>query len=172
MSSFIIYFQFKSKCSEFSRLQFVILHTKMFESAPTHGEDCTCILLVTLTNFSDEWVGSDAANRWATNIVRAAVSKTYQKLEGDLVQVIPLNSTVAGKRFKLKFVGVPELLIADIVMPAFQKLGQVKKVSSEEEMARGRPETARRRAQAIGDVDKVSTFMENSWTCEDQAEAT
>ena len=130
----------------------------MFESAPTHGEDCTCILLVTVTNFSGEWVGSDAANWWATNIVRTAVSETDQKSEGDLVQVISLNSTVAGKRFKLTFVGVPEFLIADIVMPAFQKLGQVTKVSSEEEMACGRPENAGRRAQAIGDVDKSIHF--------------
>ena len=89
-------FQFKCKCSEVCRLQFVILHTNMFESAPTHGEDCTLILLVTVTNFSDEWVGSDAANRWATNIVRTAVSETDQKWEGDLVQVIPLNSTIVG----------------------------------------------------------------------------
>ena len=111
----------------------------MFEAAPIHGEDCACILLVTVTDFSDERVGSDAANWWATNIVRTAVSETDQKWEGDLVQVIPLNSTVAGKRFKLKFVGVPELSIADIVLPAFQKLGQVKHVSSEEEMERGRP---------------------------------
>ena len=99
----------------------------MFESSPTHGEDCTCILLVIVTNFSDEWVGSDAANRWATNIVRTAVSETYQQWEGYLVQVIPLNSTAAGNRLKLKIVGVPELLIADIAMPAFQKLGQLKK---------------------------------------------
>ena len=87
--------------------------------------------------------------------------QAIKKWEGDRVRIIPLNSTVAGKRFKLKFVGVPELLIADIVMPVLQKLGQVKKVSSEEEMARGRPAIARRRAQAIGDVDKVSTCMEH-----------
>ena len=91
MSSWILSFQFKCKCSELCRLQFVILHTQMFESASIHGEDCTCILLVTVTNFSDEWVGSDAANRWATNIVRTAVSETDQEREGDLVQVIPLN---------------------------------------------------------------------------------
>ena len=144
----------------------------MFEAAPTHGEDCSCTLLVTVVGISDDWVCSDAASSWATNIFRTAVSESYQKWEGDLVQVIQLHSTDAGKRFKLKFVGVPELLIADTVMPAFAKLCQVQKVSTEEEMAHRRPETARRRAQAIGDVNKVSTFMVNSSTCEEMAEAT
>ena len=75
--------QSKCKCSGLCRLQFVIFHTNMFEAAPTHGEDCSCILLVTATHFTDDWVGSDPANRCATNIVRKPVSERDQTWEGD-----------------------------------------------------------------------------------------
>ena len=132
----------------------------MYEAAPTHGEDCSCTLLVTVAGFSDEWVDSDAAKKWATTIVQKAVNESYHTWEGDLSQVVPLNFTVAGKRFKLKFVGVPEALIADVVMPAFKRLGPVNRFSTEEELAQRRPDSVKRRAQTIGDVDKVQSFME------------
>ena len=132
----------------------------MYEAAPTHGEDRSCTLLVTVAGFSDKWVDSDAAKKWATTIVRKAVSESYHTWEGDLSQVVPLNFTVAGKRSKLKFVGVPEALIADVVMPALKRLCPVKRLSTEEELAQRRPDSSRRRAQAIGDVDKAQSFME------------
>ena len=122
--------------------------------------------------FADEWVDLDAAKKWATTIVRKAVSESDHIWEGDLSQVVPLNFTVAGKRFKLKFVGVPEALIADVVMPAFKRLGPVKRLSTEEELAQRRPGSARSRAQAIGDVDKVQFSWKDSWRCEATAEAT
>ena len=77
-----------------------------------------------------------------------------------LLHAIPLNSTVAGKRFKLKFEGVPELLISEMILPALEKLGQVRRVSTEEDLAHNKPEARQRRAQAIGDFGKVSTFQE------------
>ena len=95
----------------------------MMEAAPTRGQDCCCTLLVTVLGFADDWIGSDTATKWATDIFRKAVSESYHKWEDDLLHVIPLNSTVAGKSFKLKFEGVPELLISEIVLPAFEKLG-------------------------------------------------
>ena len=130
-------------------------------------------MLVTVVGFADDWVGSDTATKWATNIVRKAVSESYHTWEGDLLHVIPLNSTVAGKRFKLKFEGVPELLISDIVLPAFEKLGQVRRVSTEEDMAhkkRPKIEDGVHRPSVMSVKSPLS--WNNSSRCEAMAEAT
>ena len=144
----------------------------MMEAAPTRGMDWSCTLLVTVVGFADDWVASDTATEWATNIVRKAVRESDHNWEGDLLHAIPLNSTVAGKRFKLKFVGVPELLIAEIVMPAFEKLGQVKKVSIEEDRHTEGPKAQEGVHRLSVMSIKSPLSWKNSSTCEAMAEAT
>ena len=101
----------------------------MDSSAPTDRDEHFCLLIVTVMNHCDEWITRKEAFKWAFGIIRKATKDAETHIEGYLHQVIPLRATVSGMKFKLLFVGVPDQSMSTIIIPAFEKEGQVAKLS-------------------------------------------
>ena len=107
------------------------------------------------------------AFKWAFGIIRKATKDADTFVEGDLQKVIPLRATVSGMKFKLHFVGVPDQLMSSVIISAFEKEGQVAKLSKDQEefdkaQALSNAGDASKRAQAIGDVAGVNSTIERS----------
>ena len=124
----------------------------------------SCIFTVTVMDYCEGYITKPAAFTWAFKIIRTATKEAQTSFEGELYKVIPLRKTVIGMQFKLHFVGVPEHLMNTVIIPAFEKEGQVTKFSKDEEQndkARSSSKAAdtASRARAIGDLDGVSTLL-------------
>ena len=85
--------------------------------------------------------------------------------EGYLQHAIPLRAIVSGMKFKLLFVGVPDQLMSTVIIPAFEREGQVAKLSKDQEsfdkaQSLSKATDASKRAQAIGDVAGTNSTIE------------
>ena len=124
-------------------------------------------MTVTVLNYRDDYISKRDAFKWAIGIIRTATKDADTFVEGDLHKVIPLRATVSGMQFKLHFVGVPDQLMSSVILPAFEKEGQVAKLSrdqKEKDKARcsSKASDTAKRAQAIGDVAGVNSTIERS----------
>jgi hypothetical protein len=124
----------------------------------------SCIFTVTVMDYCEGYITKPAAFTWAFKIIRTATKEAQTSFEGELYKVIPLRKTVIGMQFKLHFVGVPEHLMNTVIIPAFEREGQVTKFSKDQEQndkARSASKAAdtASRARAIGDLDGVSTLL-------------
>ena len=133
--------------------------------APTDRNENSCILIVTVMNHCDEWISRKEAFKWAFGIFRNAAKDADMILKGDLQKVIPLRATVSGMQLNLHVVGVPDQLMSSVIIPAFEKEGQVAKLSKDQEeldkaKALSKAGDASKRAQAIGDVASVNSTIE------------
>ena len=132
--------------------------------APTDRNENCCIVIVTVMNYRDDYIFRKEAFKWAIGIIRTATKDADTFFEGELHKVIPLRATVSGMQFKLYFVGVPDQLMSSVILPAFEKEGQVAKFSKDQEQndkARCESKAAdtAMRAQAIGDLKGVSALL-------------
>ena len=123
-----------------------------------------CIMTVTVLNYREDYISKQEAFKWAFNIIRTATKEAHTSFEGELHKVIPLKTTVTGMLFKLHFVGVPEQLMSTVIIPGFEREGQVSKFSKDQEQndnARCESKAAdtAMRAQAIGDLKGVSALL-------------
>ena len=101
--------------------------------AATDPDENCCIMVVTVLNYRDDYIFKKDAFKWAIGIIRTATKDADTHFEGDLHKVIPLRATVSGMQFKLHFVGVPDQLMSSVIIPAFEKEGQVAKLSKDQE---------------------------------------
>ena len=132
-------------------------------SATDPDENC-CIMIVTVLNYREGYISRTDASKWAIGIIRTATKDADTIFEGELHKVIPLRTTVSGIQFKLHFVGVPEQLMSTVILPGFEKQGQVAKCSKDQEQndkARCESNAAdtAMRAQATGDLKGVSALL-------------
>ena len=140
------------------------LHIAMDSYSATDPDANCCIMIVTVLNYREDYISRSDAFKWATKIIRTATKEADTSFEGELHKVIPLRSTVTGIQFKFHFVGVPEQLMSTVIIPAFEKQGQVAKFSKDQEQtdkARCESKAAdtAMRAQAIGDLKGVSALL-------------
>jgi hypothetical protein len=158
-------------CSKRHTAIFVSLHSSlsitMDSSAPTDRDEISCIMLVTVMKHCDEWISGKEAFKWTFGIIRKATKDADTFFEGDLQQVAPLRASVSGRKFKSHFVGVPDQLMSSVIIPAFEKEGQVAKLSKDQEeldkaQALSKAGDVSKRAQAIGDVAGVNSTIERS----------
>ena len=105
------------------------LYITMDCHAATDPHGNCCIMTVTVLNYRDDFISKRDAFKWAIGIIRTATKDADTIVEGELHKVIPLRATVSGMQFKLHFVGVPDQLMSSVIIPAFEKEGQVAKFS-------------------------------------------
>ena len=101
------------------------LHIAMDSYSATDPDANCCIMTVTVLNYREDYISRSDAFKWATKIIRTATKEAETSFEGELHKAILLKSTVTGIQFKLHFVGVPEQLMSTVIIPAFEKQGQV-----------------------------------------------
>ena len=141
------------------------LYITMDCHAATDPDENCCITTVAVLSYRDDYISKKDAFKWAIGIIRTATRDADTFVEGELHKVIPLRATVSGMQFKLHFVGVPDQLMSSVILPAFEKEGQVAKFSKDQEEndeARcfSKAADTAKRAQAIGDVAGVNSMLE------------
>ena len=128
----------------------------------------SCILIVTVGAHMQDFISRKDAHTWALKVVRKAIIEKGALWEGDLRLTTPMRSTVSGMQYKLQFTNVPEQLMTEVIIPAFQKDDcQVERLSKDAEKAFkdhsiSRARDALKRAQAIGDVAVVNSTIDRS----------
>ena len=139
----------------------------MEDRASTDQDEGSCILMVTVSGQFAEWVSRKEAYIWALRIVRKATQDAGAMWEGDLRTVVPLRATIAGLKLKLIFVGVSESLMSSVLIPAFEKEGQVKRLTHAEVMLDQSQSKAKAldrstRAKIIGNVAATNATIDRS----------
>ena len=105
----------------------------MDDHSPIAQDDESRIFMATVpSDVFDEWVTRRDAYKWALQIVRKAIHDANASWEGELRSVFALRQTVAGTLLKLRFIGVPESLMTAVVLPGFESVCQIKRMTKDE----------------------------------------
>ena len=146
---------------------FQSLHIAMHSSSAADVDVHSDIFTVTVLDHNSKgYITQPLAFKWAITIIRTATKEADTSFEGELYKVIPLMNTVTGKKYKLHFVGVPEQLMKTVIIPAFEREGQVMKFSKDEEL-HDKATSARRAADTKARAPTAWThYLPSLWRSE------